>query len=246
MGRVARDLPTQPRGDRSRRLRHVAGRLLRTRPDLEEQEAESDAVIDAFNEEWCGLEPDPDDDDDDFDPSLGSLRDQFILALTDAGFTEDEAVCVFENYDFAATDTIGEDDAIGAALVACGISPERLLEVGAERDPTGFDEAVDGLLAIGLTDDEVDCVLQEWITLEIDPSAEGPPADAFERCGVDERQMVAATLGPLLADEGLSDDEIDCVIDELDIESPDLEATLLAALEACDVDPARLADFRLP
>ena len=96
--------------------------------ELAEQEERADAAIDAFNEEWCGIEPTPDDEND-FDPSLGSLKDQFIGALTDAGFTDDEARCVFDNYDFAATDTTGEDEAIVAALDACDISPERLLEV---------------------------------------------------------------------------------------------------------------------
>ena len=96
--------------------------------ELADEEEQADAIIDAFNEEWCGIEPSPDDEND-FDPSLGSLKEQFIGALTDAGFTDDEATCVFDNYDFAATDTTGEDEAIVAALDACEISPERLLEV---------------------------------------------------------------------------------------------------------------------
>jgi hypothetical protein len=42
---------------------------------------------------------------------------------------------------------------------------------------------------------------------------------------------------------GLTDDQIDCVVENLDLETDDREATLFAAADACDVDRAMVDDL---
>ena len=99
--------------------------------DVEDAADAAETAIDAFNLERCGLElPDDDDDGDGFDPAAGTLRDQFVASLVDGGFTEGEAVCIFDEYDFSAIDTDAENDAVLAALIACDLPPERLVELG--------------------------------------------------------------------------------------------------------------------
>jgi hypothetical protein len=211
--------------------------------DLEADDDAADDAIDAFNFEHCGIDITPDDDDDDdFDVIDGSLKDQFIGALVDVGFTDDEALCVFGAYDFTAIDTPLEDAAIAAALEACGIPPDRLVELSTGPDSEEFDRAVDAMVEFGLSDDEATCVVREIIVAELE-GADEPEAVGFEQCGLDARRLVRVTLGPILVAAGLTDDQIDCVVENLDLETDDREATLFAAADACDVDRAMVDDL---
>jgi len=80
----------------------------------------------------CSIPKDPEDSSEDssgFDLGAGPIVDQFVASLVEAGFTDDEARCVFDQLDFA--DPGGLTDAtIGAAFVACGIDEARLEEIG--------------------------------------------------------------------------------------------------------------------
>lgn len=166
-----------------------------------ENEAATDA-IEAFNEEQCGIPRDADEDgsaDDELLLDQGSLRDQFVASLVDAGFTDDEAACIFGEIDFASAPSLEDPAVISAIFDTCDISLERLAEiesvvpeagsgeVGDDPLAGGGDEAfaevfVAALVEQGFTEDEAICIVDEVGTT-------GTPSDeeviaAMSACGI--------------------------------------------------------------
>ena len=68
---------------------------------------------------------------DDLPEFEGTIRDQAVLGLVEAGFAEAEANCLFENLDF--TDPAALEDVTRVCLKVftdCGISLDRLAQLG--------------------------------------------------------------------------------------------------------------------
>jgi hypothetical protein len=102
---------------------------------LDERDTEMTAandVIERYNADVCGIESDEDDDaadDNDFDPTAGTIREQAIAEFVAQGFTEDEAICIFDSIDFTNPDVLDDMAAISEILTACGIDFERMMEL---------------------------------------------------------------------------------------------------------------------
>jgi hypothetical protein len=90
------------------------------------------AAIEAYNLAACGIVSDdePAGDPGGFDPNAGTVRDQAIARFVEQGFTPDEADCLVDQIDLTPTDDGGASVAPADAFAACGITAERLLELG--------------------------------------------------------------------------------------------------------------------
>jgi len=91
--------------------------------------------IEKYNFDTCAIGTDPGeaptpDDTQPVEVPPGSVRDQTIQGLIGAGFTEEEAACVFDNLDLTDLQSLNDPAAMGALLQTCGIPIERLLELG--------------------------------------------------------------------------------------------------------------------
>ncbi len=96
----------------------------------DDQSAAAKANIAAYNEQVCGIAVDDEQDDSsDFDPQAGTISEQAIAELVAVGFTEAEATCVFNNFDFNDPDA-AEPDVIMDILAMCDIDLERLADLG--------------------------------------------------------------------------------------------------------------------
>ena len=92
----------------------------------------ADENLDAFFFNVCNQGDDPAlDEDEDEDDSIGdgTLRDQLITSLVATGFTEEEAECITENIDVLGDD-LQDPEQLFALITTCGISPERLGQLG--------------------------------------------------------------------------------------------------------------------
>jgi hypothetical protein len=84
--------------------------------------------IELYNDEVCGIDPD---ESAEFDPSAGTIGETFVASLVEGGFTEPEAQCILEHMDFTDPNLLeGDADAMAPLFDACGITAERLLEIG--------------------------------------------------------------------------------------------------------------------
>ena len=101
---------------------------------LDELDASTQAAndnIDAYNEQVCGMTVSGDSSDDgSFDPSAGTIREQTIAELVNQGFTEEEAGCIFDGFDFTDPGFADDMEAIVAVFTACDIDLARLAELG--------------------------------------------------------------------------------------------------------------------
>jgi hypothetical protein len=109
---------------------------------LEDLNTEAEAAgdrIERYNADVCGIEPSTTDDtgdggddagDDGFDPGAGTIREQALAELLAVGFTEDEANCIFDNFDFSSGNPVADPTALAAIFETCGIDPARLAELG--------------------------------------------------------------------------------------------------------------------
>jgi hypothetical protein len=94
--------------------------------------------IETYNEQVCGIVTDddgaPEDGVDagenDFDAAFGTVREQAIAELVDNGFTEQEASCVFDGFDFTDPDVGDDTNAILGVFESCDIDLTRLAELG--------------------------------------------------------------------------------------------------------------------
>ena len=190
---------------------------------IDELDAERDAAqqsIRTFNAEHCGIEFDDevDTDEDDFSFSDGSLRDQFIGQLVSGGFTLREAACIFDEMDFASADSMDDPDALLPIFEACDIDAGRLEEIGAAAPPVALDGEVLGtsLAALGLDDEQIDCVVDEIEST--------PPA------AVDEAFVTTTMLGCGVTIEQLTDPDISS--------SGELEELMIEQFMAMGIDEA--------
>ncbi len=94
--------------------------------------------IEKYNFEACAIGTDPGeppteadlftpDDDFEFD---GTIRDQAVQSLVAAGFTEDEAGCLFTKLDFTDPEAMSDTTALFSIFTDCGISIDRLAQLG--------------------------------------------------------------------------------------------------------------------
>lgn len=103
--------------------------------ELDESVEVANERIGRYNAEVCGIEMSDDLDDatdapGDFDPGEGTIREQAVAELVATGFTEDEANCIFDNFDFGAGGTALEPSAMIGIFETCGIDLERIAELG--------------------------------------------------------------------------------------------------------------------
>jgi hypothetical protein len=93
----------------------------------------ANARIERYNLDVCGIVPSGSDQaagPGGFDPAAGTIRDQTIAQLVAAGFTQDEAGCIFDHLDFTDP-TLGSDMTVIAGVFdTCGIDLARLGEIG--------------------------------------------------------------------------------------------------------------------
>ena len=90
----------------------------------------ADENLDAFFFNVCNQGDDPAlDEDEDDSIGDGTLRDQLIASLVATGFTEEEAECITENIDVLGDD-LQDPEQLFALITTCGISPERLGQLG--------------------------------------------------------------------------------------------------------------------
>ena len=94
--------------------------------------------IEEYNFNECGIGEDPGEppvldstvdefSDDEFD---GTLREQVEQSLVDAGFSEGEASCVLDNFDFADPESLSDPSGLLAVFDDCGIPLDRLGSLG--------------------------------------------------------------------------------------------------------------------
>lgn len=95
--------------------------------------------IEKYNFEVCDIGTDPGEpptedelltpptDDLEFD---GTIRDQAVLGLTQAGFTEAEATCILESLDISDPAAFQDTTALFNVFTDCGISLDRLAQLG--------------------------------------------------------------------------------------------------------------------
>lgn len=110
--------------------------------DLEEETAIAGYNIEKYNYEQCGVGTDPgepptfddtttspgDDNDIEFD---GTIRDQAVAGLTEAGFSEDEALCLLDKLDLTNPQAAFEDtNELLNVFTECGLSLDRLAQLG--------------------------------------------------------------------------------------------------------------------
>ncbi|MCO4833632.1 MAG: hypothetical protein KC481_08230 [Acidimicrobiaceae bacterium] len=97
--------------------------------------------IEAYNFTECGIGLDPGlppviaedgttEGSDDLPEFEGTIRDQAVLGLVEAGFTEAEANCLFENLDFTDPAVLEDVTALLEVFTDCGISLDRLAQLG--------------------------------------------------------------------------------------------------------------------
>ena len=97
--------------------------------------------IEYYNFTECGIGEDPgqppviNDDgtvegSDDAPEFEGTIRDQAVLGLVEAGFTEAEANCLFANLDFTNPEALADTTALLSVFADCGISLDRLAQLG--------------------------------------------------------------------------------------------------------------------
>ena len=97
--------------------------------------------IEAYNFTECGIGLDPGlppviaedgttEGSDDLPEFEGTIRDQAVLGLVEAGFTEAEANCLFENLDFTDPAALEDVTALLEVFTDCGISLDRLAQLG--------------------------------------------------------------------------------------------------------------------
>lgn len=98
----------------------------------DEQSIAAEDNINAYNERVCGIAIDDEGDDESssFDPQGGTVRDQAIGELIANGFTEAEASCVFDNFDFSDPDASADPAVIMGVFESCSIDLARLAELG--------------------------------------------------------------------------------------------------------------------
>lgn len=95
--------------------------------------------IEAYNERVCGIEA-SDDDEEPTSSSVpgtategasGTLREQLVAQFVATGFTEEEANCLADNFDFSDSAlTEGDTTAILELFETCGIDLDRIAELG--------------------------------------------------------------------------------------------------------------------
>lgn len=110
---------------------------------LNAQMTASQAEIERYNEEVCGIPADAVDtadvsgtgtagsaDTSAFDPSAGTVREQIVQALVAQGFTEDEAGCVIDAIDINDPAALQDVNGLFDVFEGCGIDDTRLAELG--------------------------------------------------------------------------------------------------------------------
>jgi hypothetical protein len=109
--------------------------------DADPRYEQADDELTAYLFDKCGIGTDPaldvaadnaDNADGGTDTPLpeGSIRDQLVAELVSAGFTQAEAECLSERTDLLETMTSNDLQAITAAFAECGISLERIAQLG--------------------------------------------------------------------------------------------------------------------
>jgi hypothetical protein len=232
---------------------------------IEERGDERDAAgdeVEEFNAEFCGIPVDDESDEessdgtgeesDDFSFGEGSLRDQFIGQLVSSGFTLPEAACIFDELDFSDVDALGDPAVLGPVFETCGISAERIEEIGSTGAPdvASPDLLESSLTAAGLDEDQIACVVDELEGRPPTELTEEAIVEVILDCGVgiDELADVdPSALGGVedaFVDEfvamGFDEDDARCVYDEVFVGNIDgIDSTdMFAAFEACGIDPA--------
>ena len=99
-------------------------------PELEAANLE----IAIYNEESCGIQRDDlESGPDGGDPGLpeeGTVRDAAVAGLVDSGFTQEEAECLINHPEIMDPATFEDEQLLLELLSRCGISLERLAELG--------------------------------------------------------------------------------------------------------------------
>ena len=106
--------------------------------DLDAEMQTATYNIERYNFDVCGIGEDPGEaptaeelEADALDlPAEGTVRDQAVLALIEAGFTEEEADCIFNGIDFTDPEAFGDVNLILEVFGDCGIALDRLAELG--------------------------------------------------------------------------------------------------------------------
>jgi hypothetical protein len=88
--------------------------------------------ISTYNEQVCGIADDDDSSDDGsgFETGAGTIREQAVAELVNSGFTQAEAECVFDSFDFTDPDLGSDPSAMIEVFDECGIDLARLAELG--------------------------------------------------------------------------------------------------------------------
>ena len=68
--------------------------------------------------------------DSDLPEFNGTIREQAIQGLVEAGFAEDEANCIFDRLDFTDPAAFSDTTALLEVFSDCGISLDRLAQLG--------------------------------------------------------------------------------------------------------------------
>lgn len=110
---------------------------LSTIQGLDSDLAEAATAIEAYNLAVCGIVADDDngvgstdEPGDGFDPTAGSVREQAVASFVEQGFTPEEAACLVDQIDLASAGGTTVSIAPADVFTACGITAERLLELG--------------------------------------------------------------------------------------------------------------------
>lgn len=100
---------------------------------LDEQMADADASIEAYNETVCGIVADGSSgtaDEPTLDPAGDSMREQLIAQFIASGLSDVEATCIVDGLDLTDIEALSDEAFVAELLSDCGVDPEALIGSG--------------------------------------------------------------------------------------------------------------------